>query len=210
MTDVLPARLAVAVSERDHVLGPATAAVTLVEYADYECPYCRAAEPIVAELRRLLGDDLRYVFRHFPLTRVHPGAQQAAEAAEAAGAQGRYFEMHTALFAHAEALADDDLARYAADLGLDVERFRRDVAAHAYASHVREDFLSGRRSGVNGTPTFFLDGERYDGLVGIRQLLAAIRERHPDVVDETLEGRVEQRAIPRVVRERSPFQSSDE
>lgn len=192
------------------MVGPSTAAVTLVEYGDYECPYCRAAEPIVEDLRRLLGDDLRFVFRHFPLTRVHPRAQQAAEAAEAAGAQGRYFEMHVALFAHADALADDDLARYAAELELDVERFRREIAAHAHAGHIREDFLSGRQSGVNGTPTFFLDGERYDGLVGIRQLLAAIRERHPDVIDETVERQVDQRAIPRVVRERSPFRSTEE
>jgi protein-disulfide isomerase len=209
MTDVLPARLAVPVSDRDHVQGPATAAVTLVEYGDYECPYCRAAEPIVEDLRRLLGDDLRFVFRHFPLTRVHPHSQQAAEAAEAAGAQGRYFEMHTVLFANADALADGDLAGYAAELGLDVDRFKREITARAHASHIREDFLGGRRSGVNGTPTFFLDGERYDGLVGIRQLLAAIRERHPDVIDEELERQVDQRAIPRVVRERSPFQSEE-
>ena len=210
MTDVLPARLAVPVSERDHARGPATAAVTLVEYGDYECPYCRAAEPIVEDLRGLLRDDLRVVFRHFPLTRVHPRAQQAAEVAEAAGAQGRYFEMHAALYAHADALADADLARYAADLNLDADRFRRDLAGHTYAGHIREDFLGGRRSGVNGTPTFFLDGERYDGLVGIRQLLAAIRERHPDVLDETVEAQVDRRAIPRVVRERSPLRSTEE
>jgi protein-disulfide isomerase len=199
-------RLTPPVSNADHRAGPDDAPVTLVEYGDYECPYCRAAEPIVEDLRRLLGDELRFVFRHFPLTRVHPRAQQAAEAAEAAGAQGRYFEMHALLYERQDALADADLARYADELGLDVERFRRDLAGHAYAARIRDDFLSGRRSGVNGTPTFFLDDERYDGLVGIRQLLAAIRGRHPDVVDETLEGQVERRAIPRVVRERSPFQ----
>ena len=102
------------VGERDHVQGPATAPVTLVEYGDYQCPYCRAAMPIVEELQQILGDQLRYVFRHFPLTALHPHAQHAAEAAEAAAAQGRFSEMHTALFEHQEALEDDHLVQYAA------------------------------------------------------------------------------------------------
>ena len=117
------ARLGLPVGERDHVQGPASAPVTLVEYGDYECPYCRAAVPIVQELQRLLGDQLRFVFRHFPLTGSHPHAQHAAEVAEAAAAQGRFSEMHGALFEHQEALEDDHLVQYAADLELDTAGF---------------------------------------------------------------------------------------
>jgi protein-disulfide isomerase len=193
------------VQDRDHVQGLATAAVTLVEYGDYECPYCRAATPIVEELQRLLGDQLRFVFRHFPLTGLHPHAQHAAEAAEAAAAQEKFAEMHAALFEHQEALEDDDLVKYAADLDLDAARLGRELGAHSYAGRVREDFESGLRSGVRGTPTFYLDGARYDGLVGVRQFLAAIKEAHPDLVTADLEGLVGQRTIPRVVGQRSPF-----
>jgi protein-disulfide isomerase len=201
-------RLALSVGERDHVQGPGTAPVTLVEYGDFECPYCRAAVPIVQELQRLLDDQLRFVFRHFPLTGLHPHAQHAAEAAEAAAAQGSFFEMHAALFAHQEALDDDDLVEYAADLGLDTARIRGELGASTYAGRVREDFESGLRSGARGTPTFYLDDLRYDGIVGLRQFLAAIQEAHPDVVSEGLEGRVGQRTIPRVVQQRSPLRPS--
>jgi protein-disulfide isomerase len=203
-------RLGLPVGERDHVQGPATAPVTLVEYGDYECPYCRAAVAIVQDLQQLLGDQLRFVFRHFPLTGLHPHAQHAAEAAEAAAAQGRFSEMHAALFEHQEALEDDNLVQYAADLDLDTARIRRELGAHSYAGKVREDLRSGLSSGVRGTPTFYLDDVRYDGLVGVRQFLAAIREAHPDVVNEGMEGRVGQRAIPRVVGQRSPFRPSAE
>ena len=199
------ARLGLPVGERDHGQGPASAPVTLVEYGDYECPYCRAAEPIVLELRRLLGDQLRFVFRHFPLTGSHPHAQHAAEVAEAAAAQGRFSEMHGALFEHQEALEDDHLVQYAADIELDTARIRRELDAHSHADKVREDFESGIGGGVRGTPTFYVDELRYDGLVGVRQLLAAIQGAHPDVVIEKLEGRIGQRTIPRVVRQRSPF-----
>jgi protein-disulfide isomerase len=199
------ARLRLPVGERDHVQGPATAPVTLVEYGDYECPYCRAAVPIVQELRQLLGEQLRYVFRHFPLTGLHPHAQKAAEAAEAAGAQGRFAAMHAALFEHQDALEDDDLVRYAADLDLDTAQVRRELGAHSYAGRVREDFESGVSSGARGTPTFYLDEVRYDGVVGVRQFLAAIQEAHPEIVTDGSEGRVGQRTIPRVVRQRSPF-----
>jgi protein-disulfide isomerase len=199
------ARLRLPVGERDHVQGPATAPVTLVEYGDYECPYCRAAVSIVQELQELLGDQLRYVFRHFPLTGMHPHAQNAAEAAEAAAAQGKFSEMHAALFEHQEALQDDDLMQYAADLDLDAVRIRRELGAHSHAARVREDFESGLRSDARGTPTFYLDDVRYDGIVGVRQFLAAIQEAHPDVVSLSLEGQVGQRTIPRVVRQRSPF-----
>jgi protein-disulfide isomerase len=202
-------RLALAVGERDHVQGPATAPVTLVEYGDYECPYCRAAVPIVQELRQLLGDQLSYVFRHFPLTGSHPHAQQAAEVAEAASVQDRFFEMHAALFEHQEALEEDHLVQYAADLGLDATRIRRELAAHSYAGRVREDFTSGLASGVRGTPTFYLDDVRYDGLIGVRQFLSAIREAHPEIVMDEAKGRVGQRTIPRVVGQRSPLRQSD-
>jgi protein-disulfide isomerase len=203
------ARLALPPGERDHARGPATAPVTLVEYGDYECPYCRAAVPIVAELQRLLGEQLRYVFRHFPLTNVHPHAQLAAEAAEAAAAQGKFFEMHGMLFENHDALEEDDLERYAGELGLDRARFRRELEGGAYTQRVQEDFQNGLDSGVRGTPTFFLDEVRYDWVVGVRQLLATIREAHPDVVDEGFEGRLKhQRLIPRVVGERSRLDRS--
>jgi protein-disulfide isomerase len=199
------ARLGLSVGERDHVQGPATAAVSLVEYGDYECPYCRAAVPIVEQLQQLLGDQLRYVFRHFPLTGLHPHAQLAAEAAEAAAAQAKFSEMHAALFEHQEALEDEHLIQYAAGLDLDTARIRRELGAHSYASRVRQDFESGVRSGVRGTPTFYLDEVRYDGIVGVRQFLAAIQEAHPDVVVEKLDEQVGERTIPRVVGQRSPF-----
>jgi protein-disulfide isomerase len=202
------ARLRLPVGERDHVQGPATAPVTLVEYGDYECPYCRAAVPIVQELRQLLGDQLRYVFRHFPLTGSHPRAQQAAEVAEAAAVQGRFFEMHAALFENQEALEKDHLLRYAEDLGLDTARIRRELGAHSYAGRVREDFEGGLSSGARGTPTFYLDDIRYDGIIGVRQFLSAIQEAHPEVVTDELEGRVGQRTIPRVVGQRSPLRQS--
>jgi protein-disulfide isomerase len=197
------------VGERDHVHGPATAPVTLVEYGDYECPYCRAAMPIVQELQHMLGDQLRYVFRHFPLTGSHPHAQQAAEVAEAAAVQGRFVEMHAALFENQDALEKDHLLQYAEDLGLDSARIRRELGAHAYAGRVREDFDSGLASGVRGTPTFYLDDIRYDGLIGVRQFLTAIREAHPEVVTDEPEGRVGQRTIPRVVGQRSPLRQAD-
>jgi protein-disulfide isomerase len=205
MSEDRATRLALAVGERDHVQGPANAPVTLVEYGDYECPYCRAAVPIVQELQQILGDQLRYVFRHFPLTALHPHAQHAAEAAEAAAAQGRFFEMHAALFEHQEALEDDRLVQYAADLDIDPVRFRRELRAHSYAGRIREDFESGLGSGVRGTPTFYLDATRYDGILGVRQFLATIQKAHPDVVSERLEEQVGERTIPRVVGQRSPF-----
>ena len=199
------ARLAVPVGERDHVQGPATASVTLVEYGDYECPYCRAAVAIVEELQRVLPDELRFVFRHFPLENLHPHARRAAEAAEAAASQGKFFEMHAALFEHQTALEEADLVRYAAELDLDLVRFAADLDAATHAPRVREDFQGGVRSGVRGTPTFYLDDARYDGIVGVRQLTATIRRSHPDLVDKGLDAVLHQRTIPRVLYDRSPF-----
>jgi protein-disulfide isomerase len=167
-------RLAAPVGERDHSLGPNDAPITLVEYGDYECPDCGTAHPVVHELRRRLGDRLRVVFRNFPCPDAHPHAQQAAEAAEAAGAQGKFWEMHDALFEHFDALEVADLARYAAELGLDVERFKRDLAEHAYAPRVGEDVDGGMRSGVNRTPTFFINGVHHGGFFSLPALLEAI------------------------------------
>jgi protein-disulfide isomerase len=162
MTHTLP-KLTLPVSGRDHILGPANAPVTLLEYGDYECPYCGAAYPVVAELRRRLENILQFAYRHFPLSQIHPHAQIAAEAAEAAGAQGKFWAMHDALFTHQDALDVNHLILYATAIGLDTEAFRVELAAHVHAGRVREDFMTGVRSGVNGTPTFFINGLRYDG-----------------------------------------------
>jgi protein-disulfide isomerase len=150
------ARLAVPVGERDHVLGLPSAEVTLVEYGDFECPYTRMARPGVRRLRHDFGDRLLFAFRAFPLTRIHPHAQTAAEAAEAAAAQSRYWEMHDLLFDNQWHLEDEDLSRYAQRLGLDLERFDRELAEHAHAPRVREDLMGGLESGVRATPTFFV------------------------------------------------------
>jgi protein-disulfide isomerase len=153
-----------------------TAPVTLVEYGDYECPYCGQAYVVVKEIERLVGDRMRFVFRNFPLASVHPHAENAAEAAEAAGAQGKFWEMHDCLFENQQALDDIHLMKYAAKVGLDVSRFRRDMAEHRYAPRVRDDFMSGVRSGVNGTPTFFINGVRHDRSYDLDSLLAAIED----------------------------------
>src|ERR1700682_6320899 len=147
----------------DHVAGPDDAPVTLVEYGDYECPYCGMASPIVKRAQQDLGNRIRFIFRNFPLAESHPHARLAAQAAEAAGAQGKFWEMHDMLFEHQDALEADDLAGYAKSLGLDVPQFARDLETGTYAKRVRDDFRNGVRSGVNGTPTFFVNGSRYDG-----------------------------------------------
>jgi protein-disulfide isomerase len=158
------AELTVPVSvDRDHVVGRADAPAILVQYGDYECPYCGEAYPIVKEVQRKMGDRLLFVFRNFPISTSHPHAEQAAEAAEAAGAQGKFWEMHDLLYERQAHLTDQDLHAYAGELGLDVERFDGDLSTHAYAPRVHEDFLSGVRSGVNGTPTFFVNGVRFEG-----------------------------------------------
>jgi protein-disulfide isomerase len=168
-------RLTVPVSERDHVIGPVTAAVTLLEYGDYECPFCGAAHPIVKHVREIVGDDLRFAYRHFPLTQIHTHAYQAAEAAEAAGAQGRFWQMHDTLFENQDRLGLRDLISYADALGLDLDRFVTDMRNGTYAGRLREDFMSGIRSGVNGTPTFFVNGNRHNGNWDLESLLEAVR-----------------------------------
>jgi diadenylate cyclase len=168
------------VGDQDHALGPATAPVTLVEYGDYECPYCGRMHPVVRELRERLGDRLRFVFRHFPLDSVHPHARRAAEAAEAAAAQGRFWEMHDLLYENRENLDDESLGRYADELGLDVARFEDDLSERRHAPRVREDRFGGERSGVEGTPTFFVNGMRYEGSLELQALLAAVEDAASD------------------------------
>jgi protein-disulfide isomerase len=160
--------------ERDHISGSAGGLIRLLEYGDYECPFCAEVQPIVKEIQRRLGDDLLFGFRNFPLTNIHPHAQHAAEAAEAAGTQKNFWGMHDTLFENQGALDDDDLAEYAAELGLDETRLIREVTASVYAPRIREDFKSGVRGSVNGTPTFFINGERYDGALDLKHLLNAL------------------------------------
>jgi protein-disulfide isomerase len=168
-------RLILPVGARDHVRGSATAPVTLLEYGDYECPYCRAAHPILDALQRQLGDGLRFVFRHFPLTEMHPHAEHAAEAAEAAGAHHKFWEMHDVIY-ESPALDDQHLVQYASSLGLPPASILRAITEHSHLARVREDFMSGVRSGVNGTPCFFINGVRHDGSYDFDELLAAITE----------------------------------
>ncbi len=169
------AALTLPVSEgRDHVQGPADAGVTLIEYGDYECPYCGAAYPIIKEVQTRMGERLRFVFRNFPIATSHPHAEQAAEAAEAAAAQGRFWEMHDLLYENQKLLRDEDLRGYAEKLELDVDLFDRELVEHVHAARVHEDFMSGVRSGVNGTPTFYINGVRYDDSHDLETLLAAL------------------------------------
>jgi Na+/H+ antiporter NhaA len=160
--------------EIDHVRGPTAARVTLLEYGDLECPYCGQAEPVIRELLTDFGE-LRYVWRHLPLNDVHPNAQLAAEAAEAAAAQGRFWEMHDALLSHQGALKLRDLLGYAEELGLDVERFREHLRRRKGVSRVAQDVESADLSGVTGTPSFFINGHRHYGAYDIRTLSDAVR-----------------------------------
>jgi protein-disulfide isomerase len=157
------ARLTPPVAESDHISGPDGAPLTVVEYGDFECPHCGRAYPILKAIKQQLGTRVRFVFRHFPLTEIHPHAEHAAEMAESAATQGKFWEMHDTLFDHQDALDDDALVSYAAALGLDARSVAQDLASGRFAQVVRDNFRSGVRSGVNGTPTFFLNGERYDG-----------------------------------------------
>ena len=167
-------KLTVPVNERDHIRGSADAPVIMVEYADFECPFCGQAYPIVKALERSLGSTLAVVFRHFPLATVHPHAQLAAEASEAAGAQGLFWEMHDVLFENQDALTPNDLMEYAVALDLDAKRLARALSEHRYAPKVREDFMSGVRSGVSGTPSFFINGEQHAGPFEAASLLDSI------------------------------------
>jgi protein-disulfide isomerase len=167
-------KLVLPVSERDHIRGPGSAPVTLVEYGDYECPYCGLANPIVDEIRRELGDGLRFVFRNFPLSEIHRHSEHAAEIAEAAGMHNKFWEMHDMLYKHQNALDDQRLAEYLALLRVPTSELKLALTQHAYSDRLREDFMSGVRSGVNGTPTFFINDLRHDGSYEGNELLAAI------------------------------------
>jgi Na+/H+ antiporter NhaA len=160
---------------RDHVRGPDEAPVTLVEYGDFECPYCGQAESVVRELLDSFGDELRYVWRHLPLTDVHVRAQLAAEASEAGSAQGSFWELYDVLLAHQEALDAPDLARYADDLGLDLKRFWEELRLHEHTERVAADVASADASGVTGTPTFFINGRRHYGAYDVETLTVAVR-----------------------------------
>ena len=159
---------------RDHVRGPADAPVTLVEYGDFQCPYCGDAYPVVRELEDRFGESLRFVFRHMPLDDLHPRAPAAALAAEAAGAQGRFWEMHDRLFEHQLELSDEDLRRHAEAIGLDLDRFERDLRDEGLAARVDDDLRSGAGSGVPSTPRFFVNGVIHLGSASRAQLGEAI------------------------------------
>jgi Na+:H+ antiporter, NhaA family len=159
---------------RDHLRGDPGARVTLVEYGDFQCPYCREAYPVVHELLARFGSDLRFVFRHMPLTDLHPAAQRAAEASEAAAAQGRFWEMHDRLFQGSPALGDGELDEHARALGLDVDAFRRELDDGSHRARVLEDLDSGLRSGVPSTPRFYVDGAIHPGGASLPELEWAI------------------------------------
>jgi len=156
-------RLIVPVNERDHVRGSPRAPVTLIEYGDFQCPFCGAAYFVLRNIEERFGRDLRVVYRHFPLTEMHPLAMVAAEASEAAGTQGQFWQMHDMLFENQRNLLPEHLVGYATALGLDVNAFVADVESHRHTQKIREDFMSGVRSGVNGTPCLFINGERFNG-----------------------------------------------
>ena len=176
MNSHVQTQLAVPVTRRDHIRGPFNAPVTLLEYGDFECPYCGQAHAIVQAVEQEMGDQLRFAFRHFPLTNMHPHAEHAAEAAESAGAQGMFWEMHDLLYENQDALDDRDIANYAAELGIDVRRIVSDIVSGAHSGKIRQDFVSGVRSDVNGTPTFFINGMRYDGPRDVYSMLQALQE----------------------------------
>ena len=171
------AALKVPVTQHDHVRGPANAPVTLVEYGDYECPYCGLAHPIVNAVQAHFPQHLRFVFRHFPLNQAHPNAEAAAETAEFAAAHGQFWEMHDAIYDNQDQLGLPLLFALAGALGLPEADLRNALAAGKYAPKVRADFLGGVRSGVNGTPTFFINGERHNGTFEFDDLVASIELR---------------------------------
>ena len=172
-------RLTLPVGKRDHMQGDAKAPVTLVEYGDYECPYCGHAYPIIKRIQERMGKRLSFVFRNFPLNEMHPNAEHAAEAAESVGANGGeddFWTMHDLIFEHQKTLSGPALARMAAEAGVDAEAVLTDLSTQRFRDRVREDFMSGVRSGVNGTPTFFINGIRYDGSWEEEDLVAELEE----------------------------------
>jgi protein-disulfide isomerase len=170
-------RLKNGVDERDHASGSQTAPVTLLEYGNFQCLDCGRAYPVIKEIQRLLGDDLYFVFRNFPTVRTHPHAIRAAEAAESAAAQGKFWEMHDELFTHQQALEDHDLSRFAKRIGLDVERFARDMAENSFLKKIEAEYQSALfDEHVTGTPTFYINEVRYTGATDVDSLLLAIKQ----------------------------------
>ncbi len=159
----------------DHVSGDPAAPLELVMYGDFECPYCAAAQSILERVKSRVGDDLRFAFRHFPLREIHPHAGQAAEAAEAAAAQGAFWPMHDKLFASRGRLEDRDLILHAGELGLDAERVARELRVHAHLARVERDLSYARRAGLTGTPAFYVNGRRFDGTYDARSLVDALK-----------------------------------
>jgi protein-disulfide isomerase len=166
--------LSVVVGKSDHALGPEDAPVTLVEYGDYQCPYCADAHSMIKSIAKSMGSQLRFVFRHMPLIEMHPFAQHAAEAAEAAAAQGKFWQMHAAIYAHQSELGSVLLHHLAAGLQLDMPRFEADLEARRYRPRVKRDFMGGMRSGVAATPAFFINGNRYDGALDVASMMSAV------------------------------------
>jgi len=174
-------RLKNAVTDEDHVAGPESAAVTLLEYGNFECIHCGQAYPIIKQIRSLLSSDLRFVFRHFPTVRTHPHSLRAAEAAEAAGAQGKFWEMHDELFTHQMALEDRDLMRYSKRIGLDVDRFSREMSENIFLPRIQAAYQQSLfDEHVTGTPTIYLNEIRYTGATDLQTLLEAIKESDPE------------------------------
>lgn len=179
MTHRDQATLAVAVTKADHIDGDDRASVTLVEYGDYQCPYCGQAYPRIKAVQREMRHRLRFVFRNFPLSNAHPFAEVAAEAAEAAGAQGKFWEMHDLLYENQASLGQELFVQAATQLGLNLQRFADDAKARKYRERVHQDFMGGVRSGVNGTPCFFINDTRFDGSWASDELASALARANP-------------------------------
>jgi protein-disulfide isomerase len=169
-------KLKIPIGDQDHIEGNADAACTLIEYGDYECPHCGAAYPLVKQIQKHFGKRLRFVFRNFPLTQMHPNAEPAAETAEFAGTKGQFWQMHDLLFENQDRLGDALFAELATKLKLDPAELKQALAGQTYVKHVRADFSGGVRSGVNGTPTFFLNDQRYDRPMDYDTMVSAIEE----------------------------------
>lgn len=167
-------RLNLPVGKRDHIQGALNTRIVLVKYGDYQSPACGQAHLVVKQMQRQLGEQLCFVFRHFPLTQLHPQAQKAAEAAEVAAAQGKFWQMHDTLFEHQQALNNGYLVEYALEIGLDIPKFLQDMSGYIYAQRVQEDYNSGVSSGVSSTPTFFINSILYQGAWNLESLIAAI------------------------------------
>jgi protein-disulfide isomerase len=175
-----PDRLILPVSRRDHCQGSFTADIALVQYGDYQCPACQAVHRMIQSIQQQLGDRLQFVFRHFPQSHIHPEAHHAAEAAEAAASQNKFWEMHTHLFAHQSQLADSDLVEYAIALHLDVNQFLHEMATDCHMVRVQEDIESGIQSNVTQTPTFFINDRKYSDDLSLNTLLERVAQGNPE------------------------------